>query len=245
MYDKITNEPRLSYLNIDSYIESNKVRNELYLDYDKLPNVLKDSGNNLTIEGRISTTTVDKVDVDTADKEQRVEEVISFLRNNPSDTEIIERLETGKNSPIQKRTLNEFYSLRKHIDESQLLDLFEKAAVKRDSKEFDNLIKSAEFATMAPGSLYKARMNKYFFTGKEMTIEKIIELLNNVHGELHIPVKIDSQTTAIRLLKLFYKVGKTRTIPVKYKMVNQNPKKLKVKSTKPEVEDLGKFSTNI
>jgi hypothetical protein len=248
VYDKITDESRLSYLNIDSYIENNAVRNELYQEYDKLSNVLKEAGHIVVIEKRTSTTVVDKVDIDTTNKEQKVEEVISFLRNNPSDNEIIERLETGKNSPIQKKILNHFYSLKNYIDEGQLLDLFEDAAVKRDAKQFDNLIKSAEFVTMAPGDIYKARMNKYFLIGKELTVEKIMDLINNVYSERLMPLTIDSPTKAVRQLKLFYNVKKIKAVngnPAKYKIVSENPKKFKVNATKPELEDLGKFSTII
>lgn len=246
MYDKITDEPRLSYLNIDSYIENNTVRNEQYFEYDTLSNILKDSGHNVVTQKKISSTVVAKVDPDKKNKEQQVVEIISFLRNNPHNYEIIDKLETAKNTVIQKKILKQFLSLRNYIDEEQILDFFEKAAIKRDTKEFDNLIKSAEFVIMAPGSIYKARMNKYFFNGKEFTIEEILNLFKIIHGEQHIPVIIDSPTTAIRLLKLYYTVTKIKAKngkPVKYKMTSQNPKNFKVKAIKPELEDLNNFQT--
>ena len=244
-YRKKDKEPKISYLNVDSFFESTSTRQELYQDYDTLSDTLKSAGHKVVTEKKRSSIVVDKVDLDTADKKQQVKEIMDFLRTNPQDSDILELLTTGRNTHLQKRIAGEYLKLRTFIEGDQLLDFFEEAAIIRDNKKFENLIRSAYFTIMAPGSLYKSRMDKYFNTGKPLTRGEILKRLQLVYNELGIPGKLASETKAIRLLKTCYKISpirKTASKEAMFMVKSYNPLKFNIIGMEQEIEDINSFA---
>jgi hypothetical protein len=229
-------QPEISYLNIDSFIESVKSRRELYQDYATLSDKLLSQGHEVKSLYLKTDTDVDLVEIDVLERDIKVNEVIEFLTDLPTDIEIFEKLSIGKLIPLQKKIIKAFIDYREYIDNNQLIEKLREKGLKKDSRELNSLLHTLRFTVSAPGDLYKSRMNKYFPIGKSFTSDEILRWINVVLTEINSSVKIQSPVQAVKYLKKHFK-SKVIRKGNKQLILGPNPLGLTILKIKEEIED--------
>lgn len=232
----------MAYLNIDAYLENSKVRYTLYKSLRILSQLLKKQGHQVKINFKASTTVVTLIEIDSVDKAASVKEVIEKLREvkpRISSSEMHTFLKDNKFNVLQSKVVYEYGYLIRYIESESLLKYLHEAAEKKDSRQFNNRILSANFTVLPDGNLYKSRMLKYFPERSSFKPNEIVRRIKMVFTECSIHKSIDSEITAVRFLKLHFKCKKERD--GSQTIVTDNPFKLKVLKRKTEVEDLKGF----
>jgi len=229
-------QPEISYLNIDSFIESVKSRRELYQNYATLSDKLLSQGHKVKSLYVNTSTPVDLVEIDVLDREIKVNHIIDFLTEIPTDVEIIEKLSIGGLIPLQKKIAKGFIEYREYIDNDQLIEKLREKGLKKDSRELNSLLHTLRYTISAPGDLYKSRMNKYFPIGKSFTSDEILRWTNVVLTEINSSVKIDSPVQAVKYLTKHFKTRKIRN-GGKHLIVGSNPLGVTILKIKKEIED--------
>ena len=72
-------QPEISYLNIDSFIESVQSRHELYQDYETLSDKLSSQGHEVKSLYLNTNTAVDLVEIDELDREFKINDIIKLI----------------------------------------------------------------------------------------------------------------------------------------------------------------------
>ena len=229
-------KPEISYLNIDSFIESVQSRHELYQDYETLSDKLSSQGHEVKSLYLITDTAVDLVEIDELDREFKINDIIDFLTDIPSDLEIIEKLSIGRLTPLQKKIANAFLDYRDYVDNNQLIEKLKEKGIKKDARELNSLIHTLRFTISAPGDLYKSRMNKYFPIGKSYTKDEVLKWISVVLAENNTPVKIKSTIQAVQYLKKHFRTRKIRN-GNKHLILGPNPLGITILKIKDEIED--------
>lgn len=235
--DKFTGEFSISYLNIDAVLENSKTRFDLYKDYDLLYTTLKSQQHNVDREYKTTTTLVPKIDIDKLDRKTKLQEVIGKLRLTQSNTDVEILLQDNELGDFQRKIVEHYKKLNFYIDKDNLLDKIEKEADSKDSRGLNRLILSAYFSVMAPGDLYKSRMNKYFPIGKSFTEEELTKRIQLFFSDCHLSNCPDTHVKTIRFLRAHFKIPKSRTFKT-FKVKSENPYKLKINRVRQEAEDI-------
>lgn len=230
------NQPEISYLNIDSFIESVKSRRELYQDYATLSDKLLSQGHEVKSLYLNTDTAVDLVEIDGLERDFKVNDIIDFLTELPSNVEIIEKLSIGKLSSLQKKIANAFIDYREYIDNDQLIDKLREKGLKKDSRELNSLLHTLRFTVSAPGDLYKSRMNKYFPIGKSFTSDEVLRWINVVLSEINSSYKVQTHVQAVKYLKKHFKTKVIRK-GNKQLILGPNPLGVTILKMKEEIED--------
>lgn len=229
-------QPEISYLNIDSFIESVQSRHELYQDYETLSDKLSSQGHEVKSLYLNTDTAVDLVEIDELDREFKINDIIDFLTDIPTDLEIIEKLSIGRLTPLQKKIANAFLDYRDYVDNNQLIEKLKEKGLKKDARELNSLIHTLRFTISAPGDLYKSRMNKYFPIGKSYTKDEVLKWISVVLAENNTPVKIKSTIQAVQYLKKHFRTRKIRN-GNKHLILGPNPLGITILKIKDEIED--------
>jgi hypothetical protein len=229
-------QPEISYLNIDSFIESVKSRRELYQNYATLSDKLLSQGHEVKSLYLNTDTAVDLVEIDVVERDIKVNDIIDFLTEIPNDVEILEKLSIGRLTPLQKKIAKAFIEYREYIDNGQLIEKLREKGLKKDSREVNSLIHTLRYTVSAPGDLYKSRMNKYFPIGKTFTSDEILRWINVVLTEINSSVKIQSPIQAVKYLKKHFKTKVIRK-GNKQLILGPNPLGITILKIKEEIED--------
>jgi hypothetical protein len=229
-------QPEISYLNIDSFIESVKSRRELYQNYATLSDKLLSQGHEVKSLHLKTETAVDLVEIDVVERDIKVNDIIDFLTEIPTDIEILEKLSIGRLIPLQKKIANAFIDFREYIDNGQLIEKLREKGLKKDSRELNSLLHTLRYTVSAPGDLYKSRMNKYFPIGKSLTSDEILRWINVVLTEINSSVKIQSPIQAVKYLKKHFKTKVIRK-GNKQLILGPNPLGVTILKIKEEIED--------
>jgi hypothetical protein len=231
----LNSKPEISYLNIDSFRESVKSRHELYQNYSTLSDKLISQGHEVKCIFLESSTHVDIVKVDELGRENKVNNIINFLMDSPSNNEIEEKLEIGNLDKLQKTIAKAYLELHPYIDNVELLENLRIKGIKRDDRELKGLLHSLDFTISAPGDLYKSRMNKYFPIGKSFTKDEILRLLRIVISEFKNVANITTTTQAVVFLKRHFKTKKIKK-GNKHLILGPNPLGIQILKYKEELE---------
>jgi len=231
-----TQEPEISYLNIDAFLENANTKYNIYKEYPLLSDLLSKQGHVVKSIQKNSSTLVQLVNTEEVEKEKKTLTVIQILKNNLTHKLLIELVKSDKLNSFQKKIVSTYIDYYEYIDRDILLNELETRAKKNDSRALNNFKLSAHFCISAPGDLYKSRMNKYFPIGSKLTSAEILQRLNFVFVECHITKKIDKETSAVKFLKSHFKCTKDR-LDKKFTIKNTNPLKLKIIKVKNEIED--------
>ena len=229
-------QPEISYLNIDSFIESVKSRRELYQNYATLSDKLLSQGHEVKSIHLKTETAVDLVEIDVLERDIKVNDIIDFLTEIPNDLEIIEKLSIGRLSSLQKKIARAFIDYRDYIDNDQLIEKLREKGLKKDSREINSLLHTLKFTVSAPGDLYKSRMNKYFPIGKSFTSDEVLRWINVVLTEINLSYKVQTPVQAVKYLKKHFKTKVIRK-GNKQLILGPNPLGVTILKMKEEIED--------
>ena len=170
------------------------------------------------------------------ERDIKVNDIIDFLTEIPTDIEITEKLSIGRLIPLQKKIAKAFIEYRHYIDNDQLIENLREKGLKKDSRELNSLLHSLRYTVSAPGDLYKSRMNKYFPIGKSFTKEEVLKWISVVLAENNTSVKIQSTVQAVQYLKKHFETKKIRN-GGKHLIVGPNPLGITILKVKDEIED--------
>lgn len=229
-------QPEISYLNIDSFIESVKSRRELYQNYATLSDKLLSQGHEVKSLYLDTNTAVDLLEIDELEREIKINHIIDFLTEIPNNVEIIEKLEIGRLTTLQKKIAKAFIDYRDYIDNDQLIEKLREKGLKKDSRELNSLLHTLRFTVSAPGDLYKSRMNKYFPIGKSFTSDEVLRWINVVLTEINSSYKVQTPVQAVQYLKKHFETRKIRK-GSKHLIVGPNPLGITILKIKDEIED--------
>ena len=208
----------------------------MYSDFNTLTKTLKKDGHNVKETFKSSNTKVDVKDIDTPDRAQKVKVVIDFLKQKPFMDDIQEMIKSANYDRLQTKIAEQYINLSRYIDPDNLLAELQRVSKKSDSRQLNNFLLAASYAVYPTGNNYKSRMNKYFQVGKSYSSTEILKRLNLVFTECSIPKSVDSETTAVRLLKCHLNCKRKRDST--YSIVGENPLNLKITNTKTELEEI-------
>ena len=229
------NDLVISYLNIDAVVENNNTQLSIYTKSRGLFEILKNQGHSVKLTAVKSSTHITVNKLDEKNREVLVKSIINIIKT--TDAEILDEvLEQMKLAPIQMKIYKAFSDYSKYVDKDNLLSLLEEKAKKRDTRALNNFITSLNYLTLAPGSLYRSRVDKYFPIGSEFSVVDIVKRWNLILLETQISKEIDTPVKGTRILKSHFKCKKDRK--GNFKLINNNPYKIKVLKTRPELEDI-------
>lgn len=229
----------ISYLNIDSYIESNRIGRELYFKTKILENVLKEAGHDVKESSIITDTEVESKSLAKGDREEQILSVIEMLRSIDNGKEPKDLLREVGITKLQEEIIMQYHYLFKSLDNEQLLTLMEQEAKKRDSRSFNSLMLAAFFVTLHPEEQYKRIVNFHIPLKKVFTNEELLKKWNDIFIEMNMQRKLKTEIQAIKLTGLHFhtikrKDNKTKK-PIGHYIKSENPLKLIRTSYKPIV----------
>jgi hypothetical protein len=234
-------KPVISYLNIDAYLENERVKNELYSKKGVLAKILKNEGHKVRENNVISKVEVERVDTKEAQKKIKVSFIIGELKKLSPDKEPNSLFVLKGLNSLQKMILEVYGLLYKWIDNEQLLSLLEeKASAGTDNREFKNFVSSAFYFILNPKEPYKDFVNQQIIVGEVYTIEELHNKWKDIFMFNHFTKKIKTPNMAVKLTNLHFKTTKKLDRdrkPLGHKIVNDNPFRLKLIAHLPLVNN--------
>lgn len=216
----------ISYLNIDATLETNRTCVELYTNWNDLTNKLTSDGHSISYLFSNTNIEVEKQDVEKKDRINKIEEIVSLLRNVQDEDDLETLLSVKKFDSLQRSILNYFRDLYGYVDSDDLLDAINSISQKRDTRELKRLILGVEFAILSDDNIYKMVVNKYFKIGDRYTPKIILSRWNRVFVEASQSKKLDTTVKAVRLLRTHFECK--RKSDGTYMIVSNNPYKIKI-----------------
>ena len=219
------NEYVISYFNIDSYLEKHYARKELYYDMYSLENTLTKAGHNvLPVIYYKTKLDLEEKSIIKSSRLEQVKNAIKNIKENPWNLDEI--LKSRFTSPIMRTIIKAYQKYCDYIDNDQLLNFLEKTGNKRDSRQLNNFLSAAYFVCLDEGQLYKRQVRYHLPLKKEFSVNKLLELWNQIFEESGFHQIIKSSVKAVRLTKNHFKIKKKRDGI--YILTGENPLKLKV-----------------
>lgn len=210
----------ISYLNIDAFLETQRVKRELYKNREQLPEVLAGEGNQVSSHNTYSKTKVQKND-NTEARTLKVDSVIKELKKLTSE-EDIETFKLQKHwNSFQKNLIDIFLNFKNQINPIQLLDFLDEVGKKKDSRRMKNFILSSRFTCLEESTPVKRAFNANFKKGEKFTGQELHELLNKSLAEAGQHVTITSPVKAVQIVNLLFKVK--RTGDGRHRIYGENP----------------------
>lgn len=233
--------PVISYLNIDAYLEGQRVRKTLFNQRGTLANVLRAKGHMVEEVKMVSTTEVLKVDSKSIGRKSRVQHIINELRllkpdENPRQLFLLKNIDK-----FQKEIIEAYSMLYRNIDSKQLIDLMEeKASVGRDNRAFKNFISSAFYFILNPEDRYKREVMKEIVVGDRYTTEELLNKWKDILMGMNFR-NINSDSAAIKLSNIHFKLNRWEDKGTRkqlgHKIKNDNPYGLKLTNHLPLVNN--------
>lgn len=235
----------ISYLNIDAYLESLRVRNTLYTNKNALTDRLVSDGNTVTHKTVFSNTLVEKSNTFVSDRNTQIETIFNLLENADTKTSVANYMLLSELSSFQKFVINEYLKVYSFIEPKEMLNLMKKSLLNtRDNRKFNLLMQSAIFHINPKGNLAVDRLDFHFpvqnrkdisaskqkLTKKEIRQKMVIYLT-----ELGNPAQNISEAKAIRLLnnlRMVYRKRDPKTKLDYYIITQANPLKIPITKQK-------------
>lgn len=232
---KNDNAIEISYFNIDSILESQSIRNEMYVTPKSVVEHLKNA-NFEVISVYSPFVPYEKMYPDLF-KKQKKNKSINLVREQALDN----ILDDGdihyllSNSKGEEHKFYKMYCNLSSIVDIDFLDMKLKE-IRKDGLHpitLKNFEKSVLFQSLADDFPFKKMIKSYFKIGDEIDKEKIPEYLNELYNDYQvaIPKKFNKQK-AIEELKLFVEVKEKRDRLLgrrKLKIIGYNPKRIILK----------------
>ncbi|GAB3164188.1 hypothetical protein [Telluribacter humicola] len=240
-------EAVISYLNLDAFAESLRVRNKLYRSPETLKITLEVQGHQVEYQTVTSSTDVTISDINQEDRADKVTEIISLLRDTqpgiPIDLQLDEDnspVHWNQLTPYQQEIATIYDNLCEFIEPSQLLDKIEEASLKPDRRMLTNLQLAGYYATLHKDFQYKRTVSHHLPLKQEFTREELLEKWNTIFSELGLHKAFDTLTQAVRFTKLHFKIVK-KVKPVRFKIQRENPLDFVILDYRSQSENIGTF----
>ncbi len=227
-----------SYLNLDAFLESQRVRKELYQSNDALTKQLTLSGNTVKQTLVHSDTSVEKTVLSLADRNKQIETAIGIIRRSTKASELAIHLKHANLTSLEKSILSEYHKIYNYVDKEPMLKLIEDGLLdKKDTRKFKTLMQSAEFHVRSSGDMVVDLMDRHFPIqpgGKSLNKEKLSSHQIKVRMEMLLsqigaPTSALEEVSAVRLLKSLRKVyKKSENGKIVYIVNGSNPLKIPV-----------------
>jgi len=243
-----------SYLNIDAFLEAQRVRKELYQSYDALSKQLITSGNKVHQILVRSDTSVEKTVLSLADRNKQVENAISIIRGSTKAFDLAVHLKYSKLTSLEKGILSEFHKIFNFVDKEPMLKLIEDSLLdKKDTRKFRTLMQSAEFHVRPTSDMVVNLLDQHFpIQPKGKTVEPKEKLsVNQIRmrmemylTQIGVATPTLEEVRAVRLLKSLRKVyKKSENGVITYTVNGANPLKIPVVKKRPKVNAEDIFTT--
>jgi hypothetical protein len=209
---RMKGEPVVSYLNIDAVLETFRVRNELYREKEKLPQVLSEAGHKITVKYLNAEAVVEANTNEKASRKEQIKYVVDKLYARPryiSHRTFID-LEKDILTSFQKDIIWKWDNLQPYIDRDRMFELMEQAGEDRDNRQLNNLFQSAFYLTLNPEVHYKRLVRHHIPIGEVFTGEQLLEKWNAIFLEGGFLKKPETPIQAVRLTKLHYLITRKR-----------------------------------
>jgi hypothetical protein len=231
-----TDNPKISYFNIDAAIENSYVLHHLYQEPLTLYNVLQSAGHSVTKTHDIQYRTIESVNIDQVDRVNRINEILDILIGIDSEDQLGElELRRREFSDIQLKLLDFFKKMIGYIEKENFINTLRETAVLKDSRRLNNYILSATFLTDASGELFKSRVERYFQVNQKYSDADLANLWKAIFTETNILRREFSHVSAVRLTKVFFKLKSSRTTKL-FTILRTNPYDINVIKVKEEAD---------
>lgn len=242
---KSKNEPAISYLNIDAFIEQIRVRNELYSTKFDLYDCLLNAGHQVNILERRDYLIIEKNDLGIADRIERVKAVMDLVKNPESELKHLNTfIEDKSTNGLQKFLLMNIIEFTDFVKMDKFLSLIEAAAPLRDKRKLNNILLGAYYFTLDRESHYKRTVEHYISVNNKFTSKELLKLWNLIFLESGIHKQLESEVQAVRLSKLHFRLIKKRKDPnlateteATFTIKNENPFKFRLIKARPFKDD--------
>lgn len=224
------NSVDISYFNIDSIIENQIIRKNIYETPLTVVKHFKKVGHKITFITMPNPSTENdypkkSLKVGKGVNEKRLEAFTNIINNGNIDILL-------DNSTGEESTFYRFYKrLSKLIESSKLNDLLEKITKQSfNSKTLRNFERSVKFVSLKEDRIFKKLIKTNFKIGEEYTKDEIFEKMKAIYNDYRLGFKpINNSQTAIQELSLYatLKAVRKRTLiplPRGKKIVDFNPK---------------------
>lgn len=235
--------PDISFLNIDAYIEGERVRNTLYQEKGELGKALRSEGHKVDEVNMISSIEVESIDSKGGGRNNKVSRIINELKNLEVGKEPAELYKLKNLDSLQIYIIDTFILLSKSIDKNQLLELMEEKAMKgRDNRVLKNFISSAFYFALNPEDHYKREVSHQIQVGEKYSNEELFnkwkDILMNTNMSLK---KLKTEVAAVKLSNTHFKLVKWEDNQSRkqlgHKIRDDNPYKLKLIEHLPVVNN--------
>jgi hypothetical protein len=231
-------EKEISYLNIDAYLEGQRVQLNLYQNMYALSNALEQK-NDVTLSIATQETKIDSNKISLQERNELTQTALDILKKHDTALNIVMEVGQMKLTAYQEKIIQEYINLMEYYDKKELLKYFSKALVdKSDLRVFNKLIFSAHFLTLPESSLLVDRFRFYFNLNKSMKKDEVVKRLNYYFKDCQLPVQRNTPVKAVRFLKSIcstYKITKKGNSDIIIK--DYNSSKLKLLKHRPDFED--------
>ena len=221
-----SDEPKVSYLNIDAFIEQLRTRQELYSNQWQLYDSLQKEGHSVTIFERKDFLKIEKNEIGKEERFEQVTTIVGQLRASLTEQDVITRLKENKTlTYLQKAILSFFLEYHELIEVNKLISLLESAAKKRDRRQLNNLQASAHFCTLPTSHVFKRAVNHHLPINSRFTATELLQGWNLILLESGIHKQLETEVQAVRHTKLYFRLVKKKN-PVLFVIKHDNPFKL-------------------
>lgn len=240
-----------SYLNIDAYLEAQRVRKELYQSYDALTKQLTLSGNTVKQTLVHSDTSVEKTVLSLADRNKQIETALGIIRRSTKASELAIHLKHANLTSLEKSILSEYHKIYNYVDKEPMLKLIEDSLLdKKDTRKFKTLMQSAEFHVRPTSDMVVNLLDQHFpiqpkgktvAPKEKLSVNQIRMRMEMYLTQIGVATPALEEVRAVRLLKSLRKVyKKSENGMITYTVNGANPLKIPVakKRSKVNAEDI-------
>ncbi|MBS1640669.1 MAG: hypothetical protein JSR12_11500 [Bacteroidetes bacterium] len=207
-----TIDPKISYLNIDAYIEMNYVVKIIYQETDTLYQILKDAGHNIAKRIGYHNRKVENLQVDNQYRTKKIDQILELIQRYPNEPDkIFLEIFQDDLDPIQRKIFRHYKNLYQHIEVQNLIEGIKKHAYYKDSRPLNSYIFSATFMIYPEGELFKSRVTKYIKVGESYTKAELTRLWNLIFVETGLRRNNFSDTKAVKLTNSIFNTRKKRS----------------------------------
>lgn len=209
LWEKSHEETAISYLNIDSILEDQRVRQYVYQYKDQLCDILLKEGHQVNHYDHRTNTTVIENNISTINKAKRIKELTTDLKTASSD--LIYEMQYSKG--ISALELSVIKAYREHmgfVDRTQLLKVLEDAATGRDKRKVDNISATILFSTLHEEDPFKLTINNFFKIGDRYSAAELKKKWDSITTAATMYISIESNRMAVQFTNLYFEVKKIK-----------------------------------
>lgn len=222
----------ISYFNIDSAIEQQRVFTELYTNNDDLGKALIKSGESVTHIDTSTNTNVANVKMSLQEHNLEIETVCNTLLTLNTEEEVLQELQNVDYSKTQLKIIRDYSYLVEYLDAKTTLEII-KDSLKIadgssinhiDTRKYNRVIKSALLCTLHQDHIIHRTFNTFFLDLKRIDLKNVVDRVKKAIAESNLKMFEEpmSQQNAVKILRLFYLMKRD---PNKncYDIINTNP----------------------